>query len=149
MVLRLEEAEPPAAVGDVVRVVGQLVDEVVDLVHERRHEGEADRHDEAEREQVGDRRRRAAALQAPPPLEPLDGRVEREREEERDRDPGQHVARDPDHLEHDRDRDDDDQQRQDRPQPEPDEALRDHPRSIAKRSDGLRPTGYASERSRA
>ena len=49
--------------GDVVRVVGKLVDEVVDLVHERRHEGEADRHEEAEREQVGDRRRGAAALE--------------------------------------------------------------------------------------
>ena len=43
VVLRLEEAEPPAAVRDVVDVVRELVDEVVHLVDEGRHERDADR----------------------------------------------------------------------------------------------------------
>ena len=42
VVLRLQEAEPAPALGQVVDVAGQRLDEVVDLVDERRDEGEAD-----------------------------------------------------------------------------------------------------------
>jgi len=67
--------------------------------------------------------------------QPLDRGVQGQREEERDDHPGQDVPRDPDHLEYDGDRDDRQQQRQRRAQPQPDQALRDHARSIAGRSD--------------
>jgi hypothetical protein len=76
VVLRLEEAEPATPVSHVVHIVGELLDEVVDLVDECRHEEEADPDDEGEREEIRHRRSAAATLEAAA-LEPLDRRVER------------------------------------------------------------------------
>ena len=134
VVFRLQEPEPPAPVGDVAGVVGQLLDEVVHLVDERRDEQVADQGQEPEGEQERDRGGGPPSLE-PVPLEPLDGGVQSQGQEQRDQDPRQYVARDPDHLEQDRDRDDRREQRQHGPQPEADEALRDHPPRIAAASD--------------
>ena len=87
VVLRLEEAEPPLALRQVVDVAGTRVDELVHVVDERRDEERADAGDD-ERSRAGTPipGGEAAALDAAP-LEQLDERVHREREEERDRDP--------------------------------------------------------------
>ena len=134
VVLRLEEAQPAAAVSDVVDVVRKLVDEVVDLADECRHERVSDRREEDEGEEVRDRRRPAAARDAVA-LEPFDGRVQRQRQEEGDEYPGEDVAGDPDHLQHHRHGDDRPENGQDRPQPKADQALRNHARSITSAPD--------------
>ena len=54
VVLRLQEAEPALALGQVVDVAGDGLDEVVDLVDERRDEGVADPGDRRDRQDVGD-----------------------------------------------------------------------------------------------
>ena len=142
VVLRLEEAEASAAVGEVVRVVGQLVHELVGLVDERRDEREADPDEEPDRQHVRQRSRIPAARD-PVPLEPVHGRVEREREEGRDHDPREDVPRDPDHLERERDGDHDPEHGQDRPGPKADEAFRDHADQHRERAGRLGP--FATE----
>ena len=60
VVLRLEEAEPPAPVGQVVDVVRQGLDEAIHLVDQPRQEGRADADDHDDHDQVCDGDRRPA-----------------------------------------------------------------------------------------
>jgi hypothetical protein len=60
VVLRLEEPEPPPALGQVVDIARSRIDEVVDVVDERRDERKADRRDACEHEQAGDSRGEAS-----------------------------------------------------------------------------------------
>ena len=81
VVVALEEAEPAAPAGEVVDVAGHRVGEVVDLAHERRHEGRGDPDDDEDRADEDDADRRPALHAAAD--EELDRGVERHREEER------------------------------------------------------------------
>ena len=121
MVLRLEEAQPPAALGQVVDVVGHVVREVVDLVDERWDEKPADQRD------CGQRRDRDHASCRTPtaelPLQLVDGRIERQRQEERDKDPREDVPRDPEDLQRDEGGDEQADDEQDRARSKVDEAL--------------------------
>ena len=60
VVLRLEETEPSLALGQVVDISRSRIDEVVDVVDERRDEREADRRDGCQHEQASDRRGEAS-----------------------------------------------------------------------------------------
>ena len=136
VVLRLEEAEAPAAMRDVVDVAGERVGEAVHLADERRDEERRQGRDRCESEQQRDGGRRPALLHALS-LEPVDGRVEGEREEHRDQDPDDDVPRDPDDLEQQPDGDRDPEDREDRRGPEADDALL-HATRITPESDGPR-----------
>ena len=135
VVLALEEAEPAAAAGEVVDVPRNGVGEVVDLAHERRHEGRGDPDDDQDRADEDDADRRPT-LHATPDEE-LDRGVQRHREEERDQQPDDHRARHPDDLEHDRDGEHDPDHGQDRARPEPNDALVEHAARIGTALDGL------------
>ena len=96
---KTELAPPPRQVVD---VVGDLVHEVVHLVDERRDEHVRDQGERGEHEHVDDPDRPAAPLD-PPPVEPVDERVEREREEDCDQDPGEDLLGDQNDLDQDPD----------------------------------------------
>ena len=136
VVLRLQEAEPTAAMRDVVDVAGERVREAVHLADERRDEERRQGGDRCESEQQRDGGRQPALLHSLS-LEPVDGRVEGEREEHRDQDPDDDVPRDPDDLEQQPHGDRNPQDRQDRRGPEPDDALL-HATRITPESDGPR-----------
>ena len=134
MVLRLEEAEPAAAVRQVVDVVRERLHEPVHLVDQLRHERRADADDDHEQQQVGDPDRRAAR-QLAAPFDPADQRIEGEREEQGDDDPGEDVPGDPDDLERDRNSEDDQQDPQDRARAKIDDPLGRHSWRIPRPSD--------------
>ena len=106
MILRLEEAEPTAPVGEVLDVARRSLDEAVGLVHELRDERESDPDEDDQHEQVREPDR-SRPPNVHPSLQQRHERVEREREEERDQDPRDHVPADPDDLKRDRDGDHD------------------------------------------
>ena len=134
LVLALEEPKASASVRQVVNVVRERLNEAVHLVDELRNERRTDREDHDEHDQIGERDCRSA-LQVPAALDPADERVEGKREEQRDDDPRDHVARDPDHLEHECDGYDDQQDPKDRARAQIDHALRRHRTSITRTSD--------------
>ena len=122
VVLRLEEPESPAAVGDVVDVIRKCLREPIHLADERRDEEEPEEREAGEHEDGRDPGCKPSAANAVV-LEPVDGGVHREREEDRDQNPGENLARDPDELEHEKDPDRDPEQRKDRRGPKADNAL--------------------------
>ncbi len=140
VVVRLEEADRPAALRQVLDVVGHGIREVADLVDEDRHEGGADRGEQADDAEHRDRDRHAAPTDAAG-LQPLDERVEGEREENRDHDPRQHLAGLPEEAQDDERGDDDPEDDEHGPRLEPDDPLLDHGVTVTGRSDGARRAG--------
>ncbi len=100
MVLRLEEAEPPATLREIVDVPRQGLDEAVDLVDQLRDKRRPDARQHREHEQVGGGDRRPSP-QPSAALDEADERIERQREEQRDHDPGEDAAGQPDQLDED------------------------------------------------
>ena len=134
VVFRLQEPEPALAVADVVHVVGDLADQIADLMDDRWHEERPDPRKGDEHEHEGHARGQASPGDSVP-LEVVDRRVHRQREEDRDQDPDHDVSRDPDHLEHDGHRDDRAEHGQDRAHGKADEPLGHHTTRIAATSD--------------
>ena len=96
--------------------------------------GRGRRDDRDRDDQVGEPDR-GAAPHVPTPLDPGDERIERERQEDRDRHPGEHLAGDPDDLDHDRDAEDEREHAQDGARAQIDDAIASHPTSIAPAAD--------------
>lgn len=125
MVIALEEAERTAARGELLHVAGNRVDEVADLLDERRDDERADAGDDGGDEEVDHSGGRAAPVQSVA-LQGVDRRIEREREQERRERPDEHplgLQDDPhqgDRAEQDRD------DHEDRARADGDDVLRIH-----------------------
>jgi hypothetical protein len=117
VVVLLELAQLVVVVDEVrelLRVFRQVVDEVVGLRHDRRHE-QADERERSEDQRDVDDRDRQPALH--PPLEERDRARQRDRDEPGDEDPRERLAQDVDQHQREDDGDDDEHRPQDRADP--------------------------------